>query len=299
MKSFILISLLMSFLIACSSSKRSGGDVDVEKVSNEAFKKDKPLLFGAGNDYYSSNLQVESPGLQDETIDRLTKDDLDKIDAKGDELLSLAISCAKKEREESARLIDKLYQKYQNYPSYWTQVANCYLKQGEQRKALLYYNKALEVSSSYTPALNNIGVLYYQQGQHQKALVAFERANNSSKFSKTPRLNLARIYLTYGLADQALPVISGLVNQSPNDNDLIVTLGNVYFLKGNYQEALKQFFRLDQKLWASADIGLNVSYSLYKIGKKKDAANVLDKIDKPKEASLKNYYNEMQSLIGE
>lgn len=299
MRSFIVVGLLLSFLVSCSSSNKANKEVDVEKVSNEAFKKEKPLLFGAGNDYYSNNLQVESPGLQDETIDRFSSDELNKIENQGDELLRLAITCAKKERNESAKLIDKLYQKYQNYPSYWTQVANCYLKQGEQRKALLYYNKALEISSSYTPALNNIGVLYYQQGQHQKALVAFERANTSSRFSKTPRLNLARIYLTYGLADQALPVISGLIKQVPNDNDLIVTLANVYFVKAEYQEALKTFFRLDQKLWQSADVGLNVSYSLYKVGKKKDAANVFDKIDKPKEASLKNYYNEMQSLIGD
>ena len=78
-----------------------------------------------------------------------------------------------------------------------------------------------------------------------------------------------------------------------------MTLGNVYFLKAQYQDALKQFFRLDQKLWSQADIGLNVSYSLYKVGKKKDAENVLDKIDKPKDSSLKTYYEEMKSLIGE
>ena len=298
MKSILSIALLLFIVGACSSSK-TVKEVDVEKVSNDAFKKEKPLLFGASNDYYATNLNVENPGLQDETIDRFSSEEMSKIENKGDELLGLAITCAQGETAASKKLIDSLYQKYQNFPSYWTLVANCYLKQNENRKALLYYNKALELSSSYTPALNNIGVLYYKQGQHQKALVAFERANSSSRFSKTPRLNLAKIYLSYGLADQAYPLINGLSNQSPNDTDLVVTLANVHFLKGNYQEALKNFFRVDQKLWASADIGLNVVYSLYKVNKKNDAVKVFDKIDKPNDSSLKNYYNEMKNLIGE
>lgn len=299
MKALILLLGITIFLTACSSSKKAGENIDPDKVSNEAFKKERPLIFGAGNDYYASDLKVENPGLQDETIDRLNSDELNQIDPKSDELLGLAVVCAKGDKDDSRKLIDSLYQKYQNYPSYWTQVANCYLKQNEYRKALLYFNKALEISPSYTPALNNIGVLYYRQGQEQKAFVAFERAGKSSRFSKTPRLNLAKLYLSFGLADQAFPIVNGLVNQSPNDNDLIVTLGNVYFLKAQYQDALKQFFRLDQKLWSQADIGLNVSYSLYKVGKKKDAENVLDKIDKPKDSSLKTYYEEMKSLIGE
>ncbi len=293
-----LIVLLLTLVSACSSSK-SKKEVDVETVSNDAFKKEKPLIFGAGNDYYSTNLNVENPGLQDETIDRLSHDEIEKIEGQSDELLNLSVVCAKGEREESAKLIDKLYQKYQNYPSYWTLVANCYLRQSDERKALLYYNKALELSSSYTPALNNIGVLYYNQGQHQKSLVAFERANKASRFSKTPRLNLAKIYLSYGLADQAFPLVNGLLKQYPNDNDLIVTYANIYFVKGNYAEALKNFFRVDQKLWEAADVGLNVSYALYKINKKNDAAKVFDKIEKPESSSLRNYYEEMKNLIGD
>lgn len=292
------LALVSLFMISCSTTKKSS-EVDVDKVSNEAFKKEKPLLFGASNDYYAGSMAVENPALQDETIDRLSSDELSKIDPKGDELLGLAITCAQGDEKNAAKLIDDLYQKYQNFPSYWTQVANCYLKQNQNRKALLFYNKALELSSSYAPALNNIGILYYREGQTQKALVAFEKANAKARFAKTPRLNLAKLYLSYGLADHARPIISGLANQTPNDSDLIVTLANVSFVKGDYQEALKQFFRLDQKLWSQADIGLNVSYALYKIGKQKDASNVLSRISKPKNSLLKNYYEEVKNIVGE
>lgn len=299
MKYFLPLTMLV-FLGACSSSKTTSDIDKADKVSNASFKKEKPLAFGANSDYYSrQEIQAENPGLMDETIDRLNLDELEKLDTKGDEILDLAITCAKGKVKDSSKQIDALYQKYQNYPSYWTQVANCYLKQDQSRKAVLYYNKALELSASYAPALNNIGVLYFNQGQVQKALVAFERANQSSRFAKTPRLNLAKIYLSYGLAEQAKPILNGLLTQSPNDTDLIIALGNVYFIEGQYQESLKYFFRTDQKAWVDPTIGLNISYALFKLNKKKDATDLFKKIDKPKHVSLIKKYEEVRSLIGE
>ena len=172
------------------------------------------------------------------------------------------------------------------------------MNQGSQRKALLFYNKALEVSPGYVPALNNIGVLYSRQGEDQKALVAFEKANGQSRFAKTPRYNLARIYLTYGLANLALPIFQGLLNEAASDVDLLNAVANCYFLTGDYQKALSYYSRIPETEFERPEIGLNYTMTLQKLGKGQDAQKIYSDIDKPKAQSLKEYYSVVGNQIG-
>ena len=92
-------------------------------------------------------------------------------------------SCYAKNFEQAFKVAESVYDSHQNLPTYWNQVATCYLLQGNERKALLFYNKALEVTPQYVPALNNIGVMYEKNGQDQKALVALQRALKNGKFT--------------------------------------------------------------------------------------------------------------------
>lgn len=290
--------LALIFLAACSSAPEKR-NTKAPVVKNEVFKKPKPLANSEISDFFEGNEKSLNPALQDETMDRLTNDELSGLKAGGDALVEMSVRCSQKDFKGAFEIASKNFNQYQKVAPYWNVVANCHLNQGNYRKALLFYNKALEVSPNYVPALNNIGVMYSRQGQDQKALVAFERANKQSKFSKTPRYNMAKLYLTYGLAENAQPVFESLLSGSPNDVDILNATAASYFLMSDYNKALGFFQRIPESQWTRAEIGLNLALTLKKTGKAKEARQVFSNVQEPKSANLKRYYSTIDKQLGD
>ena len=291
-----LIPLLI--LASCSSRPDKAAKAP-DQITNEDFKKERALKKSEVTDFYQTHASSMSPALQDETLDNYTKKELSELKTSGDPLVEISVKCGLKDFDSAFQVAAKNFNKYQKIPAYWNLVANCHLNQGSERKALLFYNKALEVSKNYVPALNNIGVMYSRQGQDQKALVAFERASKEGRFSKTPRYNLAKTYLTYGLAELALPVFQGLLNETPTDVDLLNAVGSSYFLMSDYGRALSFYQKIPQSEWSRPEIGLNLSLTLKKLGQGKDAEKVFDLVDKPSQAKAKDYYAVIKSQLGD
>lgn len=290
--------LALIFLASCASAPEKK-NTKAPVVKNEVFKKPKALTNSEISDFFEGNEKSLNPALQDETMDRLSKDELQNVKASGDPLVDMSIACAQKDFTSAFETASKNFNQYQKVAPYWNVVANCHLNQGNYRKALLFYNKAIEVSPNYVPALNNIGVMYSRQGQDQKALVAFERANKQSKFSKTPRYNMAKLYLTYGLAENAQPVFESLLSGSPNDVDLLNATAASYFLLSDYNKALGYYQRIPQSQWERAEIGLNLALTLKKTGKADEARKVFGNVQEPKNANLKRYYSIIEKQLGD
>lgn len=293
---YTILSLI--FLAACSSAPEKTKK-PAPVVKNEAFEKVKPLSAAEVSEFYQGNVPSMNPALQDETLDRYSAEELAALNVSADPLMQMSVMCSKRDFAGAFQIAAKNFNLYQKVAPYWNQVANCHLNQGSYRKALLFYNKAIEVKPNFVPALNNIGVMYARQDQDQKALVAFERANRQSKFSKTPRYNMAKLYLTYGLAESALPVFQSLLSESPQDIDLLNAVGSSYFLLSDYNQALSHFKQIPQAEWQRAEIGLNLAYTLSKLGKTKEASEVFAQVKEPKQANLKRYYSTIESQLGE
>jgi Flp pilus assembly protein TadD len=268
-------------------------------VSNEAFKRERPLSSREVADYYSANPAALNPALQDETLDRYSAEELATLADNTDPLLEITLRCARGDFAQAFAVAARAFDRYQKVATYWNQVANCHLNQGSHRKALLFYNKALEVQSNYVPALNNIGVMYVRQGQHQKALVAFERAHKQARFAKTPRYNLAKLYLTYGLTETALPLFQGLLSDSPQDVDLLNAVAASHFIQGDYASALNHFQRIPQAHWARPEIGLNLAMTLKQLGRGGDARKVFQLVQKPKGGQERDYYASVERQMGD
>jgi tetratricopeptide (TPR) repeat protein len=293
--------LCLVALVGCSSTKKGDNArvaTEPSDVSPSSFNKEKALSTKEVKDFYSEEPKSLSPALLDETLDRTSKDELKVLKNSKDPLIEIAISCKQKDFKHAFVVIDKSFNRYQKIPAYWNLVANCHLMNHSNRKALLFYNKALEVSPHYVPALNNIGVLYSRQGEDQKALVAFEKANKQSRFSKTPRYNLAKTYLRYGLAELALPLFQGLLNESSNDVDLLNAVANSYFMTGDYQKARSYFSRIPNEQLGNAEIGINYAVTMKKLGQDDAAQKIYSNIDKPKSRSMKSYYSTVGNQLG-
>jgi tetratricopeptide (TPR) repeat protein len=288
--------LILAFLVSCSSKNKA--IKTPETVSNEAFKKEKPLTNAQVSDYYKESAKSINPALQDETLDRLSQSELANYSSSSDPLLDISLKCLRGDFKSAFSTAALYFNRYQKVAAYWNQVANCHLNAGAHRKALLFYNKALEVKPNYVPALNNIGVMYSRQGMDQKALIAFEKANKESRFSKTPRFNLARLYLVYGLVDLALPLFQGLLSESSGDVDLLNAVATAYVLKGEFEKAKSYYQNVPNTEWGRAEIGLNLALTLKKLGQEEEAQKVLKKIAAPQSIGLKRYYVFVKSQLG-
>lgn len=296
MKLIFLIFLIL--LAACSSGPVKESSTDISDVTEDSFKKERALNKTEISDYYTPGVKSLNPALQDETLDRYGVDEIEKLAELNDPLIEMVIRCSKKDFNRAFAVASKNFNKYQKIPAYWNTMANCHLNQGSPRKALLFYNKALEVQPGYVPALNNIGVLYIRQGEDQKGLVAFERANKQSRFAKTPRYNLAQTYLRYGLVESAMPLFQGLLNESPSDVNLLNAVASSYFLMSNYSAAQSTYNRIPRNLWGHAEIGLNLAMTTHKLGNKEEARRIFSDIDEPKDRALKEYYQVIETQLG-
>ncbi|HXH29949.1 MAG TPA: tetratricopeptide repeat protein [Bacteriovoracaceae bacterium] len=288
-----LLSLLI--LSSCASVKKDAPESD----PNAAFNKEKPLKTSEVPKYIENTPQSVNPALMDETTDRYSNSELAELKETNDPLIDIAVKCSQEDFKGAFALASNSFNKYQNIASYWNIIGNCHLNQGSPRKALLFYNKAIEVKANYVPAMNNIGVLYSRQGEKQKALVAFEKANKLAKFSKTPRYNLAKLYLSFGLAEEALVIFQGLLSSSPEDLDLLNTVASCYVLMSNYQEAFSHYQRIPRAQWTKPEVGLNLALTLKKIGKDDEAMSVFKGLAETKSPALKKYQVSIGTQLGE
>ncbi len=293
--------LLLVLVVACSSGEttQKRNTEAPAKVTNDAFKKERSLKNSEVLDFYSANTATVNPALQDETLDRYSSEEISAMSETTDPLMDISLRCSRGDFQNAFASASKYFNRYQKVAPYWNLVANCHLNQGSVRKALLFYNKALEVKPNYVPALNNIGVMYSRMEQDQKALVAFERANSASKFAKTPRYNLAKMYLIYGLAEPALPILKGLLDSSPTDVDLLNAVANAYFLMSDYNAAYSHYQRIPAANWERPEVGLNLAITLKKIGKAADAAKIFGLVQKPKNQALSRYYSSVENYLGD
>ena len=285
-----LIILALVLAGCATESKKSDPE-----PSKETFKPKKALEFNKGADYFAAKSSATNEALADESIFRVEKGELNSENSK-DVINNIIILCYKKNFKEALELAKTHTSQFKKIPTFWNQVGTCYLLKGEERKALLYYNKALELSATYTPSLNNIGVIYSRKGQYQKALVAFQKAQQNARFSKTPRFNIAELYLSFGLVAEALPLFQSLLGDSPRDVDVLSGLANSNYLLGENNRAYELFSKIPDSHRSRADIGINFARSAFAIGKKEEAQAIISKV-KNVPNIYKNYFDESQRKI--
>ncbi|MFT6631686.1 MAG: tetratricopeptide (TPR) repeat protein [Bacteriovoracaceae bacterium] len=292
----IFVSLILFSLIGCASQKVSTTYKDVEQIKQDDFKAVKQIRYKKSDDYFSDVKSEYSKALNDESLERVYKYDGD-VEIKGP-LSTITEHCHRKEFQKAKELFKRYSKSHLKNPIYWNQVGTCFLLEGNRRKALLFYNKALSIKSNYAPALNNLGVMYVNEKDYSRALVAFRRARKSSDFNKTPRFNLANLYLHFGLYDRAITHANVLYQGSSTDVDVLNMLGTAHLMSAEPKTAIKFFKKIDSDFLEKAKFGINYSLALYLAGDKEKSLNQFGDVDKKMHSQWKNYYQEIGKYIG-
>ncbi len=293
-------------LISCSSGSKKdysqvGPDLNDEYpwIKNEDFKKQKPISYGSTNDYYAeAKRSIDSNVVATESLRNADEGVLSIMVNVKDPISRGVALCYQGNFQEAFKSFDESYSQYKTHPAYWNQVGTCYFLQGELRKAILYYHKAKMKDKNYAPAVNNLGVIYSHEGKDQEALESFQLAKKLSTSSMTPEFNMLQIYLKYGLAEKARGIVERLKQVSPSDPDLDSAMGYVRILTKDYLEAVAYYKTIPDKLLWRPEISINYAYALYKIGKSKEAKDILAKVRVDRLKGLRSYYMKLLQIVG-
>lgn len=292
---YIAPIFLFVFLVSCASD--SGKDSH-PNITNESFKKKKQIKYNKKNDNYKDLNSKDSIVLSSETAYRMEEDIKEDLVDDGDIPAKIINNCYLKKFTTAYSIASKNHDSYKTNPVYWNQIGSCFLLEKKYRKALLYYNKALEFNSSYTPVLNNIAVMYRLKGEDQKALVMLNRAVRSDSNAKTPSFNVAQLLLRYALYKKAETQFLKLNRIKPNDIEVLNGIAVSKLFQGKYQDALSYYKKIDDDYWERPYIGINVAFAQFKLGMKEDARNTLEDINNKKLGQYSWYYSQLKKKLG-
>ena len=140
----------------------------------------------------------------------------------------------RKEREKTSRL------------TAWDYVrdGHAYHNKKEYEKALLNYNKAIELNPEYEYAYVWRGKVYYDQKEYEKALTDYSKAielNPEYEYSYTCR---GEVYYDEKEYEKALTEYSKAIELNPEDEYAYARRGDVYYDEKEYEKALIDYSKV-------------------------------------------------------
>jgi len=293
---YLIIFLFSGSLYNCSSTSVDTKYQDLEGITNKDFKPARQIHYKKQDDILKGVQSKLTDALNSESIQRIYKYE-GTANTKG-EIATISQLCYERSFKDAFVLIKKSGKIYLKNPIFWNTVGTCFLIQGERRKALLFYNKALSLKANYAPALNNLGVMYIYEKDYSRALVAFTRAHKTGTNKKTPRFNLANLYLSFGLYDKVISMAAPLLSTKTKDVDLLNIMATAYLMKGDYKRSLSLYNRVDDDYARSVRVGTNYSLALYYVGQKGRAKDVYENIGEKSYGGWTSYYRAVGKLVG-
>jgi adenylate cyclase len=188
-------------------------------------------------------------------------------------------------------------------------LGGAYQTKGQLRRALEYYQKAIELNPNYAPVVSNIGHVNYVIGAYDEALKWMKKAaalqpgfarwsSNvavqyfslgydslaSAWFRKAldlqpdfffPYIVLSYIHLYGGKYDLARESIQHVLAQQSENYSALDAAGDVELIGGNYQQA-KHYYELATAQSSLNDVaGNKLAYVLARLGQQKEATKIV------------------------
>ena len=253
---FFLLMILAN-IYGCSSTATQKESQDLKNIDEIDFAVSSALNYSQSTDYIDGKSSAEYVAFASETFI-----EGEIIDNKNLELANIRKECKGNSENEMKEILLKHSNKYRKIPVFWNTIGNCYLMNGDELKAILFYNKANDLSSNYSPALNNLGVIYLRRGDSEKALVAFKKAYKENRRSNVVGYNLASLYVQYGLLEKAHEIIYPIHEIHPQDRLIGSLLVATY--KGMDKKNELSLLCNKMKNWYNDDKNLEVNCKDYK-----------------------------------
>ncbi|MBT7610841.1 MAG: hypothetical protein HN576_13855 [Bacteriovoracaceae bacterium] len=169
-------------------------------------------------------------------------------------------------------LLKKQIKKERNNPIYWNHIGTCHYLNDDLPKAKYFFNisiskgvKARTTLTSFSPALNNLGLVYMKLRAYDLALSSLKKADSEGTLL-TPKFNMLQLYIKFAQLKKAKELSDFLYSKAPQDIDVISSRATIYLLKGKYKIAKKYYEKVNRKYLEREDISGQYAIVLFKLG---------------------------------
>jgi len=112
-----------------------------------------------------------------------------------------------------------------------------YSQQGEYKKAVSDYNKAIEIDPGFVVAYLNRGFTHSKMGEYEQAISDYTKAIELNPRYAIAYRNRGFVYRKIGENDKAIADYTRAIEIDPKDAVAYYYRGNVYYSKGEYDKA--------------------------------------------------------------
>jgi tetratricopeptide (TPR) repeat protein len=162
-----------------------------------------------------------------------------------------------------------------HYAEAYLQIGLCNYKLGCYQEEIEAYRQAIRIKPDYVDAYYNLGSAYGEIGRYQEAIEAYKQAISIEPDFAEAYVNLGLVYYEIGSYTKSIETSKQAIRIKPDLAEAYVNVGSVYGNLGRYQEAIefnKQAILIKPD-YAEAHYNLGLNYG--KLGRYREAIDHL------------------------
>ena len=140
-----------------------------------------------------------------------------------------------------------------------------YKSKGEYDRAVLEYNKAIEIDPRFNMSYNNLGNIYRNKGEYDRAILDFTKAIEIDPKDAIAYTNRGRAFYDKGKYDRAIKDHTKAIELNPKFTEAHNNRAGAYFIKGEYDHAILDFTKAIMIDPNDADAYVNRGVCYYKM----------------------------------
>lgn len=142
----------------------------------------------------------------------------------------------------AARLYKELLKSDENNVVFLKALGNVFVKAGEDKKAIPYYEKIIDNYPHNADAMNSLGAIYRRIKDYDKSVEILLKAQ-SEQNSPSVNYNLGFTFKEMGSYEEAIEAFESVITENADDVLAYNHLGTIYFDQKNYEKSVNSYKR--------------------------------------------------------
>lgn len=143
----------------------------------------------------------------------------------------------------AARLYKELLRGDESNVEYLKQLGSIYVRDGQDEKAIPYYEKIISLQADNTDAMVSLGAIFRRLKRYDDSVAILHKAQEISAESPNINYNLGFTYKERGDYDDAIDAFETVISRNPDDVLAHNHLGSIYSAKKEFDKAISAFKR--------------------------------------------------------
>jgi len=170
-------------------------------------------------------------------------------------------------------------------------IGSMYLFTDKYEEAIKYYQKEIELNPKFAFAYNNIGIAYDKMGKYEEAIKYYQKAIEVNPEYAEACYNKGLTYNNIGKYDEAIKSFRKAIKLNPKYTEAYNNMGNAYIFIGKYEEAIQSYQKVIELNPNDASVYNNMGNAYNITGKYEEAVQSFYKAIELKPDEAEPYNN--------